>query len=602
MVRIRAEVDPHLEITEIATRVVKQRGPALLFENIKGSSFPVVINVLGTEERLSWALGQSPDQIGEKIGEFAKDLMPPSFKKLWAHRSVLKHVLSMKTKSLYHPPVLAKKIEPANLDVIPIAQSWPKDGGPFITFPLVITKSPVDGKQNMGVYRMQKFSKDQTGMHWQIAKGGGYHYDQAERKNEPLPVAVALGGDPVLMLCGVMPLPEGMDELAFAGFLRGESTRTVMLKESNLRVPAEADFILEGHVAPGERRPEGPYGDHFGHYSHAAPFPVFEVSRIWHRSNAIYPIAVVGKPPQEDQVLGDAIQEIMLPLLKLMHPEIRDIWAYQEAGFHNLLVISVQQRFQKEGIKTGLWALGEGQLALTKCVILVDEIVSPRNFEAVLESIQRHFDPSEDFILLPHTSQDTLDFTSFKMNLGSKMILDATSQSQPKRTQVEAKIDLAQLQERIPEIQNVRLWNKTLLVIQVASAGREVLEKMIDFPGLETVSLVAAVSRDVPLQNATLLLWGLFTRFDCERDTFFKSASWNKGHPLYKGPLFIDATWKPGYPEPLAMTDEVIKKVDLRWKEYGIPSHDIFPSPNRSYSASALGTSTPQETVLTKME
>lgn len=567
--RIRVEVDPLLEITEITTRVVKEKGPALLFENVKGSSFPLLINVLGAERRVEWALGRKPAEVGHELGTLAEELMPPSPRSLWRHRRSLLKVAAMKPKKVGSPAVTSHRIEPADMDRLPIAQSWPKDGGRFITFPLVVTRDPEKGKQNMGIYRMHVYGKDQTGMHWQIGKGGGYHYQKAEAKNQPLPVSVVLGADPLLMMAGVLPLPEGLDEMTFTGFLRGSSTRVGQLKESQLTVPAEAEFILEGFVPPQERRMEGPYGDHFGHYSLAAEFPVFHVQRIWHRPDPIFPIAVVGKPPQEDQVLGDAVQEILLPLLKTMHPEIRDAWAYQEAGFHNLLVLSVKQRFAKEAVKSALWALGEGQLSLTKVVITVDPDVDARDFKAVLRAIRKNFDPKSDFILLPGTSQDTLDFTSFKMNLGSKMILDATSAPGQPPSKNGSIRGVEGLSRDIPGIESAVALEDTLLVVQTRRPGREILEKMISFEPVRSFSMIAAVSPDVPLNDLTLLIWGLFTRFDCHRDTFFASARMEKGHPVYEGSMFIDATWKPGYPDPLEMDPAVVKKVDSRWREYG---------------------------------
>jgi 4-hydroxy-3-polyprenylbenzoate decarboxylase len=509
--------------------------------------------------------------VGRELAHMAENLMPPTPAKLWDERHAIKRILAMKPRTKFFPPIKGNVIEPANLDKLPIAQSWPDDGGRFITFPLVVTRSPKDGKQNMGVYRMHVYNDHETGMHWQIGKGGGYHYLQAEEKTIPLPLSVAVGADPVLMMCGILPLPEGISELAFSGYLRGEATRTTSLTPGALDVPAEAEFILEGQVDPLERRMEGPYGDHFGHYSLAAPFPIFKIKRIWHRDNPVFPIAVVGKPPQEDQVIGDAVQEMLLPLLKIMHPEIVDLWAYQEAGFHNLLVISVKQRFAKEGIKTALWAFGEGQLALSKCIILVDEHVNARKFEDVLNAVHAQFDPREDFILLPATSQDTLDFTSFKMNLGSKMILDATSIPSSRTSQiVRPRIDIDQIKRMDSRITQIVLVADTLMLIQVQSSGREVLEKMLSLPSIQTVKIVAAVSPDVPLDNPVLRIWGLFTRFDCARDTFFSKIEMQGNQPLYYGPLFIDATWKKGYPDPLTMTDEVIKKVDNRWKEYGL--------------------------------
>jgi 4-hydroxy-3-polyprenylbenzoate decarboxylase len=573
--RIRVEVDPILEITEIANRIgVAQHGPALLFENVKGSRFPVVLNALGTARRMEWALGRSPADIGNEIFSFAEDLMPPSPAAFWKHRALAGRVLKMKPQFVGSAAVTRNAIEPANLDLLPVAQSWPQDGGRFFTFPLVITQSPVDGTSNMGVYRMHQYDATQTGMHWQIGKGGGYHYLQAEARNESLPVAVAVGADPILMFCGVLPLPENISELAFAGFLRGERTRVTKLKGNGLTVPAESEFVLEGVVPPRERRMEGPYGDHFGHYSLSAPFPVFHVKRVWHRDKPVFPISVVGKPPQEDQVLGDAIQEMMLPLLKLMHPEIVDMWAYQEAGFHNLLVIAVKQRFDKEAVKTALWALGEGQLALSKCVILVDAGVNPRRFTEVLGAIRSNFDPARDFLLLSTTSQDTLDFTSFKMNLGSKMILDATGSiiaeaPLPDRPRP-APADVDALRRIDGRIAKARIVDNTMLVVAVKSNGREVLEKMLNSPLSPQLPLMIAVSEDVPLENPTLLLWGIFTRFDCARDTFFERAEIRHGHPVYGGRMFIDATWKPGYPDPLSMTDAVVKLVDRRWKDYGL--------------------------------
>ena len=569
LLRIKAEVDPVLEISEIAIRAVQHDGPALLFENVKGSKFPLLINILGARRRVEWALGREAGAVGAELAHFAESLMPPSPSAVLKNIPTVKRILAMGPKNRSSAPVKKNCIEPADLGQLPIAQSWPGDGGKFITFPLVLTRSPNDGKSNVGVYRMHVYNKNETGMHWQIGKGGGYHYQQAEAKGEALPLAVILGADPILMMCGILPLPENLSEIAFAGFLRGEGTRMTPIGPRPISAPAEAEFILEGSVPPRERRLEGPYGDHFGHYSLAADFPVFKVDRIWHRDNPVFPIAIVGKPPQEDQVIGDAVQEMLLPLLKVMHPEIVDLWAYMEAGFHNLLAISVKQRFAKEAVKTGLWALGEGQLSLTKVVVLVDPDVNARKFTDVLRAIRANFHPSDDFLLLPGTSQDTLDFTSGKMNLGSKMIIDATGGGRKPEHLTGGKVDVDAIKRLDNRIRAVRVLEEALLVIQVDGNGREVLEKMVNLPSMPPVSLVAAVSPDVPLDDLVLLPWGIFTRFDCARDTFFHSVELRGGHPVYKGPLYIDATMKPGYPEPLVMTDEIVRRVDYRWKEYG---------------------------------
>jgi UbiD family decarboxylase len=570
LVRVRAEVDPDLEVTEIADRAVRAEGPALLFENVRGSSFPLLLNVLGARRRIVWALGREPGRIGEELARFVESLNPPRPKNLWRSRSVLLNLRNMRPRRMWRAPVRGSANR-LTLSHLPITKSWPQDGGRFITFPLVITKGPADGRQNMGIYRMHVYDAMRTGMHWQIQKGGGFHFSQAEARGQDLDVVVALGADPALMLAGILPLPEGIDELAFSGYLRGRPTAVTLLSRARLMAPARAEFLLEGSVHQEGREMEGPFGDHFGHYSAAAPFPVFHIRNIFHRPGAIFPAAVVGKPPKEDKFMGEAVQELTLPLLKLIRPELSDLWAYYEAGFHNLLAAAVHQRYAKEGIKTALGLLGEGQLSLTKCVILVDRLVNVKSFPAVLRMIARNFNPAEDFILLPGTSQDTLDFTSFKMNLGSKMIIDATST-------VDGKIPPAPTAGPDPQavrstdsrITHCICWEETLLVVQVKGEGRTVLEALVKHPVAASAKIICAVSQDVPLADPELLLWGIFTRFDCARDIVFSEVSLVGACPRYRGPLGIDATWKPGYPAPLEMDPEIVKKVDQRWKQYGI--------------------------------
>ncbi len=315
---------------------------------------------------------------------------------------------------------------PPDLNLLPLQTCWPGDGGRFITQGQVVTYDPADGKRNIGMYRMHVYDAATTGMHWQIQKGGGFHYYRAERMNQSLPVSVALGTDPALLLATIAPLPEGIDEAMFAAFLRSRRIPFTRGKNIAIDVPAQAEFVLEGYVNPGERREEGPFGDHFGHYSHAAPFPVFHIKALTHRNNAVYPATVVGIPPMEDKFLGDASQQILSPLIKLLHSEVRSLWAYYEAGFHNLLVVSTEARYKKEAMKTALGLLGTSQLSLTKCMVLVSEDIDPKDWSSVLKEIHANFDPHLDFVMIPNVPLDTLDFTSFKMELGSKMIIDAT--------------------------------------------------------------------------------------------------------------------------------------------------------------------------------
>jgi len=564
--RVKVEVDPIHEIPEIAFRAVKEGLPALLFERPTGSSFPVLLNMLATDARIEAALGRPPGDFGEMLGRMAHRLMPPKPANIWGERSTLLRALNMRRSMVRRGPV-TEVTGPPDLDQLPILKLWPQDGGRFVTFPLVLTRDPVTGVGNMGVYRMHVHDQSSTGMHWQIQKGGGFHYHRAESMGQSLPVAAALGGDPILLLCAVAPLPEGIDELAFAGFLRGRPVRMLTGPGSGLPVPADAEFILEGAVAPVERRVEGPFGDHFGHYSHAAPFPVFRLNSISHRKNAIYPAAVVGKPPQEDKYIGNALQSMTLPILRIMHPEVVDAWAYYETGFHSLFVVSVRERYRKEAIKTALGLLGTGQLSLTKVLITVGPDVNVKDFDAVLEAIRDHFNPAEDFLMLPGTPFDTLDFTSFKMNMGSKMVLDAVDRPdvRPNAPREFESFNPVAVHHRVDRW---RLLDDTLLVVQVEKDPWPVLEAFMGLPEDAAPPIVAAVSPDVDLSDMENLLWGLFTRFEPARDVRFAGSRMIGAQPRFEGRMLVDATWKNGYPDPVLMDPEVVRRVDRRWSDY----------------------------------
>ncbi len=566
LARVRVEVDPELEITEIATRVVKEQGPALLFERVKGSAFPLAINLLGSDKRVELALGRHPQEVGAELKRLIEVAMPPRPKQLLQEWRTIGRVLAMPPKRVRR--ALCQQIEePPDLRRLPVMKCWPKDAGRFLTCGMVLTHDPETDVRNLGIYRMQVISPDQVFMHWQIQKGGGFHYWKAEQQGKALAVAVVIGGDPILTLAAAAPLPEGIDELAFAGFLRGRPVPLVYGKTKATAVPADAEIVLEGLVAPDERMDEGPFGDHFGHYSNPKPCPILWVQTMTRRATPVYLSAVVGKPPQEDRYIGNAVQEMLLPMIRLIHPELRDIWAYYEAGFHSLAVASVYERFGKEGMKTALGLLGTGQMSLTKCLVLVDADVDARDFSAVLRAIREHFDPSEDFLLLPGVPFDTLDFTSFTLNLGSKMVLDATRNGgAPSATR--SMVDDAQVLALHPRIRKARLLDETLLVVQVEGEGREVVKALVKVPQLAGIKLIAAVSQDVNLQDRENLLWGIFTRFDPARDVVFTFAALNDSWPVYRGCLGIDATFKSGYPDPVVMDPAVIQRVSERWGTY----------------------------------
>ncbi len=566
LARVRVQVDPELEITEIATRVVKEQGPALLFERVKGSSFPLAINILGSERRIELALGRHPQEVGAELKRLIEAAMPPRPKRLLEEWRTVGRILAMPPKRVRRAACQQVEETP-DLSRLPIMKCWPKDAGRFITCGMVLTHDPETDVRNLGIYRMQVVGPDQVLMHWQIQKGGGFHYWKAERQGKALAVAVVIGSDPILYIASVAPLPEGIDELAFAGFLGGRRVPLVLGKTKVTAVPADAEIILEGIVPPDERMPEGPFGDHFGHYSHPTPFPVLWVQTVTRRAAPIYLSAVVGKPPQEDRYIGNAVQEMLLPMIRLIHPELKDIWAYYEAGFHSLAVASVFERFGKEGMKTALGLLGTGQMSLTKCLVLVDADVDARDFTMVLRAIRDHFDPSEDFLLLPGVPFDTLDFTSFTLNLGSKMVLDATRNGKA-ATAPQTTITESQITSLHPSIRGSRCLEGALLVVQVEGAGREIVEALVRAPALSKVRLVAAVSPDVDLDDRESLLWGIFTRFDPARDVVFASVELHGAWPVYRGPLGIDATFKRGYPEPIVMDPAISKRVESRWHQY----------------------------------
>jgi len=567
--RVSVEVDPFLEITEIATRALREGKPALWFEKVRGSRFPLVINGLATDRRCALALRKDPEELGHELLAFVEAMLPPRPRLLLKHRRILRRFLSTPVRRVRHGVGQHVIVDP-DLDALPVITCWPGDGGRFITLPQVVTEDPRTGTRNMGMYRMQVFDRRTTGMHWQIQKGGGFHYYQAEKLGRPLELAVAIGTDPALLFATIAALPENIDEAMFAGFLRGRRTEFARAATLSMNVPAHAEFVLEGVVAPGERRLEGPFGDHFGHYSQASEFPVFHVKCMTHRRNAVYPATVVGIPPMEDKFLGDTTQRILGPLVRLLHSEISDMWAYYEAGFHNLLVVSVEQRYAKEGLKTALGLMGMSQLSLTKCIVLVSEGVNVRDFDAVMKEVGAHFDPHYDFVMIPKVPLDTLDFTSSTMNLGSKMILDATRKrrpeaSRPRRTPLPDKQAFSSLRSLDRRITGIQFVHETLLLIRVRGQGREVLKKILRRAEVRHVAIVATVSEDVDITDRENSIWGVFTRFDAERDVMFFEQEMIGISPVYHGTMGIDATWKKGYPEPLRMSESVVSTVDALW-------------------------------------
>lgn len=427
--RISVEVDPVLEITEIAQRVTRLGGPALLFEKPKGSAHPLLINMLGSERRMNLALEVNAlEEVGARIHGFM-DLQSPQglFDKLkmLPKLAELGSFFPKTAKSGPCKEVIVK--DQINLLKFPILKCWPQDGGRFITWPLVFTKNPKTGKRNVGVYRMHVYDERTTGMHWQTQKHGAEHFRRARGANPQgkIDVAVAIGADPATCLSGILPVPPDLDEMMFAGFLRREPVEMVACETVELEVPAQSEIVLEGYVNLNEMRTEGPFGDHTGFYSLEGEYPVFHVTCITHRRDAIYLTTVVGPPPQEDFYMGHAVERVFLPVMKMQYPEIVDVAMPAEGIFHNLMIVSIRKSYpgQARKIMNAIWSLG--QAMFTKVIVVVDHDVNVQNFREVVWKTLCAMDPERDvqFVLGP---VDTLDHAARLQDFGSKMGIDAT--------------------------------------------------------------------------------------------------------------------------------------------------------------------------------
>jgi 4-hydroxy-3-polyprenylbenzoate decarboxylase len=441
LTRVSDPVDTDLLITEWADREMKSPGggKALLFEQpvVDGqvSKFPVAINTMGSRKRIAMALSrESIDEIAQEIQLILKAKPPTDLREGFALLKQGIHLLHARPKQVRDAPCqeIIHKIESDagraddfSLRHLPILKCWPKDGGRFITLPNVHTRDPETGARNVGVYRMQIFDERTTAMHWQVHKVGARHGKRYYERNEPMPVAVALGGDPALSFSATAPLPDGLDEILFAGFLRRKSIEMVKCKTIDLEVPASVDLVLEGYVQPGEMRPEGPFGDHTGYYTAVEDYPVFHLTAITHRRDAVYPTTIVGIPPMEDFYIGDAVVRIFLPVFKMNFPELVDMTLPAEGVFHNLVIVSIRKQYPYQAFKVmhGLW--GMGQMMFSKYIVVVDEDCDVHNTSEVLFRLCANTDPGRDTTVIKNPS-DSLDHAPTEQNIGSHMGFDAT--------------------------------------------------------------------------------------------------------------------------------------------------------------------------------
>jgi UbiD family decarboxylase len=569
-------VDARLEVAEIHRRVIAAGGPALLFTNVEGADFPLVTNLFGTARRAEAAFGRRPERLIRRLVQLAETLVPPTLGKLWSARDVGQALLKVGTRPRSAGRVTEVVRAEAGLDRLPALTTWPEDGGPFITLPLVYTCHPETGQSNLGMYRLQIHDERTTGMHWQIGKGGGFHHAVAERRGEALPVTVFLGGPPALILAAIAPLPENVPEVMLASLIAGERLRTCPGPGAHPLL-ADTEFALSGRVPPGTKRAEGPFGDHYGYYSLVHPYPVFEVERIAHRRDAIFPATVVGKPRQEDFFIGDLLQELLSPLFPLVMPAVEQLWSYGETGYHSLAGAVVKQRYRREAMTSAFRILGEGQLSLTKFLLVTDRTVDLRDFKATLQHLLARTQTETDLYVFPNLSMDTLDYTGPKINEGSKGVW--LGLGDPVRELPGEFRPAADLPQGVREVQ---VFCPGCLVLggPAYADEPEAAARLAAHPAFTGWPLL--VLSDEPARAATSsinFLWTTFTRFEPAADIHAARTEVVRQHPCLSHPILIDARLKPGFPAELSCDEETARTVDSRWREYfprGLEMGDSF--------------------------
>ncbi|HVL48313.1 MAG TPA: menaquinone biosynthesis decarboxylase [Candidatus Thermoplasmatota archaeon] len=587
LVRVRAEVDPVLEMTEVYDRVVKRGGPALLFERPKGSGIPVLLNALGTDRRMALALGRAPEEIGVEAASLLKPRPPRSLGEAWRFAMKYKGLLRVPPKRVRRAACQEVVLTGDAVDLarLPIQQCWPEDAGRFVTLPLVFTRDPETGERNIGMYRMQVFDRNTTGMHWQTHKHGRMHLDKARAMGlDRLPVSVALGGDPALIYAATAPLPPGIDELLLAGFIRKRRTEIVKCVTNDLEVPASAEIVLEGHVDVNEPfRREGPFGDHTGFYSLADDFPAFHVTAITMRKDAIYPSTVVGVPPHEDAAIGRATERMFLHLLRFQIPELVDMRMPVAGGFHNLMLVSVKKAYPGHARKAMMSLWGAGMIALEKVLVVYDGDEDISDARAALLRAVARLDPARDLLVLDQMPTDTLDHASPFPDLGSHLGLDATrpvGAEAPRAPQSAGEpASGARVRATLPGAVAVHRPGPGLLLVAVrkekAGAARAALDRLWD-AGVATDDLVVVLDADVPVENEYLALFHALANLDPARDLVLRrDGAGARGDRPRVG---LDATRKrpeeggrDPWPGLVVMDDATKAKVTARWSAYGLP-------------------------------
>ena len=579
LIRISHPVDCYLEAGCIADKLVKKGGPAIIFDqqrlaNGKISKFPLAMNLFGTRERTNKALGvENPKEIGETMVGLMKPDIGGILKKPWTGLELAMQGMSMAPKKVRKGACQAVVMKNPDMTKLPIPTTWPMDGGPFITLPLVVTKDPKTGQHNMGMYRGQIFGKKEIGLHWQAHKHAADHADDVGKENR-MPVAICLGGPPPVMFSAISPLPDNLSEYEFAGLLNKRRLRITKCLTNDLWVPAEVDFVIEGYTIPGETRTEGPFGDHFGYYCLEEEYPVMHVTAITHRKDPTVPMTIVGVPPMEDGYLGEAIGDAFRPVLQFQHRDVKDLFLPLETGFHNLAIVASKQRYPRQARKTALGLMGAGQMMFLKSIIAVNEDHDVKDLEALLKALDYNVRIPEDLIILDGMVADSLAHASPWQNVHSKLLIDATTPTPNDPRANEPKMmgcpdSLGVSASGIEGVTKARMMASSMLVVttnveggprpessmeevneETAKAQREQIARIRD----EIWSLEAAknlrwlfiTDDDADLDDEhwrRRLLWQLFCRFEVSRDFHFdterKRVAWDATAPIPSndGPL-----------------------------------------------------------------
>lgn len=559
---IDAQVDPYLEIAEIHRRVIARGGPALLFTDVNGSTFPVVTNLFGTNRRLELAFGSKPLDFVRDLVNLVEQLMPPTLSTLWQAKPLAMQAFKIGLKNIRSAPILENLQQPPRLSDLPLLTSYHSDGGAFVTLPLVYTEHPDGRGHNLGMYRIQRYDDTTTGIHWQIHKGGGYHYFEAEQRNQPLEMTLFIGGPPALMLAAIAPLPEDIPELMLASLLQGKKLTMAEDPLGGHRLVAEAEFAVKGAVPARLRRPEGPFGDHYGYDSLTHDYPVFQATHLYHRNDAIYPATVVGRPKQEDYFIGDFLQELLSPLFPLVMNGVHQLKTFGETGFHCLAAARVSNRYPREAFAAGLRILGEGQLSLTKFLIVTDGALDvadyPRLWQYVLERIQW----DRDLFIFANVSQDTLDYTGPSVNKGSKAMMMGLGKEKLR--------DLpTAFSTTLPDgCCRPKVFLPGTLVVQGESyeTNAELASQLAAWSGVSDWPVILLVDST---EEATLslqeFLWTFFTRFEPAADIHGAAQSISRFHVGLTPPIVFDCRMKPWYTDVLEVDPATRELVDSKY-------------------------------------